>query len=123
MYICIHFGTLRNYASFMLTILECTNRSVDVRYDSSDSTISCAFLNQTDTSIKSCSVNYGPCGQQQSQTTVSGMSTVASPNTVTLSIKPRGTFCYTVSASNRDFTIEIDGRISITQSKQLISFS
>ena len=102
----------------MLTILECSNRFVDVRYDSSDSTISCAFLNQTDTSIKSCSVTYGSCNQQQSQTTVSGMSTVASPNNVTLSIEPQGSFCYTVSASNRDLTVAVDGKISITQSKR-----
>ena len=64
-----------------------------------------------DTSIKSCNVTYGPCGQGQTQS-VHGSSTSASPNTVTLEIiVPHDSYCYTVTASNDSFTVAVDGRI------------
>ena len=88
--------------------LGCTNRFVDVRYNPADSTISCVFLNPMNTSIKSCRVTYGPCDQEQTET-VENSSTELSSN-ITLRI-PRGSYCYTVTASSDTFTIAVEGTI------------
>ena len=90
--------------------IECANQFVAVRYNSADSTISCTFLNPMDTSIKSCRVTYGPCGQEPTQS-VQKFSSVELPNNIALTIMPRGTYCYTVTASNDNFTVSIEGMI------------
>ena len=81
-----------------------------MQYNSADSTISCAFLNQMDTSIKSCCVSYGPCGQELTQT-IQKNSSLVLPNNVTLSILPRGSYCYTIIASSGNFTVAVEGMI------------
>ena len=90
--------------------LGCTNGFVNVQYNSADSTISCTFLKPMDTSIKSCRVTYGQCGQRQTQTDEK-FSTVALPNNITLSVMPGSSYCYTVTASNGNFTASVEGRI------------
>ena len=96
----------------MSIFIECINRFVDVQYNSVDSTISCTFLNQMDTSIKSCSITYGPCGQNRTQR-VEERSSLALPNNVTLMITlhASGSYCYTVTASNDNFTIAVEGQL------------
>lgn len=89
--------------------LGCTNRFIDVRYNPADSTISCVSLNPTNTSIKSCRVTYGPCGQEQTQT-VERVSSIELPSNITLII-PHGSYCYTVTASSDTFTIAVEGTI------------
>ena len=89
--------------------LGCTNQFVAIRYNSADSTISCAFLNPTDTSIKLCRVIYGPCGEEQTRS-VEGFSSIELPNNITL-IVPRGSYCYTATANTDNFTVAVQGMI------------
>ena len=85
-----------------------------MRYNPADSTISCVSLNPTNTLIKSYRVTYGPCGQEQTQT-VEGVSSIELLSEITLRI-PRGSYCYTVTASSGNFTIAVEGTLLI-QSK------
>ena len=78
-----------------------------MRYNQADFTITCVSLNPTNTSIKSCRVTYGPCDQQQTQT-VEGVSSIELPSDITLMI-PRGSYCYTVTASSDNFMIAVEG--------------
>ena len=71
------------------------------------STIVCRFLNELDTSIKSCVVMYGQCGQELNQT-IQRNSTVEDPSIISLPVKPGGIDCYVVTASSGSFTVILD---------------
>ena len=88
----------------------CTNQFVEVQYSSADSTISCIFLNQMDTSIKSCNVTYGICGQNLKQT-VQGSTSLMFPNTVVLKVTQSSSFYYAVTATNDSFTVVVEGSV------------
>ena len=82
-----------------------------MQYNSTASKIICNFLNQFDTSIKSCQVTYGECGTGQTQS-VPGNSTSETPNTVILTVMfGDGSTCYNVTASNGNFTVMVEGRM------------
>ena len=87
--------------------IECTNRFVEVQYNSATSTISCVFLSELDTSEKSCSILYGVCDQEQTKMAV-GNTTSSS---VMLKVDVTGSYCYTLVARNGTYTIMVDGRI------------
>ena len=70
------------------------------------STIICRFLNELDTSIKSCVVMYGQCGQELDQT-ARGNSTVEDPNTISLPMDSDRIDCYVVTASSGSFTVVV----------------
>ena len=89
-------------------ITGCMNQFVDVQYNSADSTISCTFINQMNTSIKSCNVTYGICGQNLKQT-VQGSTSLMFPNTVVLKLMYNSSFCYAVTATNNSFTVVVEG--------------
>ena len=70
-----------------------------------------------DTSVKSCAVMYGQCGQEVAQK-VKGNSTTEVPNSITLQLNPRTTIeCYSVTANNNTLTVIVEGRIIKTNGK------
>ena len=87
----------------------CFNDFVEVKYDSTVSSITCQFLNQTDTSIKSCSVMYGQCGMMLKYTQESN-STVEVPNIVSLTLHSDKFECYVVIARSDAMTVIIEAK-------------
>ena len=79
-----------------------------MQYNSDASTILYTFLNGMDASIKSCRVTYGECGQTRTQS-VQGNTSLALPNSDTLTVMSRDSYCYTVTASNGNFTVAVEG--------------
>ena len=71
--------------------------------------IICRFLNELDTSIKSCVVMYGQCGQELDQT-AQGNSTMEDPNTIPLPVDSDRIDCYVVTASSGSFTVIVDSQ-------------
>jgi hypothetical protein len=72
------------------------------------STITCTFLNQLDTSLKSCSVRYGLCDQQQIKTAQEN----SSSSKIILSLESQNSFCYTVIARNSTFAVAVQGSVA-----------
>ena len=90
----------------------CINRFVRVKYDEMSSTITCTFLNELDTSIKSCVVMYGHCGQKLNQTT-RGNSTVEDPNIISLPVNSNRIACFVVTANSGSLTVLVDSQAEI----------
>lgn len=95
---------------------ECTNVFVRVEYESSQSRIICQFLNESDVSLKSCSVQYGNCDGSEMSTVLSyfsqGNSTAEAPNKIELDVNPKNLVCYAVTASSDSLSILVEGRIT-----------
>ena len=99
---------------------ECTNRFVRVSYDPTATTISCTFENRLDSSIKSCSVKYGVCGQEMYL--IQGNTTTESPFMVTLKLNSSAVYsmnCYIVTASNETLTLMVKRKF-VTQSNDSV---
>ena len=65
-----------------------------------------------DTSVKSCNVTYGQCGQEPVQTRLLGnFSTMTTPNIVYLKLFD-SLECYNVTASSDVFTVIVEGNTS-----------
>jgi hypothetical protein len=81
--------------------------------DSTGSSISCVFLNQSDTSEKICCVTYGPCDQKElgSDQTCNR----DSPYNIQLEVDDRSsqTYCYIVTASSDTYTVKVEGTLNI----------
>ena len=93
-------------------IVECTNQFVEVQYDSATSTISCVFINELDTSEKSCSIWYGVCDQEQTE--MAADNTTTSSVMLNLDLTNTGSnlmYCYSITARNGTYTVIVDGRI------------
>ena len=107
------------YLLFNLSLLSgCINRFVEVEYDRMTSSITCRFLDETDTSIKSCSVTYGQCSQVPGQVGQLGnSSTMETPNVVYIKIPVSGDDlkCYNVTASSDVFTVIVQAMGSNTK--------
>lgn len=82
-----------------------------VEYNTARSTIICRFLNETDTSVKSCTVMYGQCDQQLVKT-APGRSTIEAPNYIELRVDPAWSTldCYIVTASSDTFIVMVEAR-------------
>ena len=89
----------------------CTNQFVRVEFNTTTSTIICRFLNQTDTSVKSCAVMYGQCDQELVGSQ-QGKSTMEAPNYIELRVDPAGSGldCYVVTASSEVFSVMVEAR-------------
>ena len=76
---------------------------------SSESTISCAFQNQSDTSDKKCCVTHQLCDQQESQKF--NKCNNDSPYNIQLKALSHSSqrYCYTVTASNDTYTVKVEG--------------
>ena len=92
---------------------ECTNSFVQVEYEetSSVSTISCTFVNVSDTSEKTCCVSHRLCDQNQPDNTPGPVCSIDSPYSIQLEVSRHltQTYCYTVTASNDTYTINVEG--------------
>ena len=85
----------------------CTNRFLNVNYDSNTNILSCLFQDQPLTATnKSCSITYGPCNQEPTQS-VHNFSTSDTIH-LQLNISLSSNYCYHIFASNGSFTIFID---------------
>ena len=61
----------------------------------------------------SCDLAYGPC--QQEPTEIARGTITATANVVNIAIDPQTSeYCYVVNASNKTFTILIEGQIMIS---------
>ena len=95
-------------------IIECTNEFVRVEYDLGTSTITCNFLNETDTSIKSCSLRQ--CDLMLASAPGQN-STVEAPNSIPLSVATGDSDCYLVTASSNSFRTTVEIRTSMDAGK------
>ena len=87
---------------------ECTNRFVEVLYSDAPLIITCKFLNQLDSSEKSCSFHFGLCDQTPKETTSGNTKT----DSVTLyPSRPRAENSFCVTASNNSYSIRVEGEI------------
>ena len=89
---------------------ECNNQFVEIKYNSAATTISCVFLNQLDSSEKSCSIQYGICDQEQTEMVASN--TTSGNVMLNLALTGSGrVYCYNITARNRTYTVIVDGKI------------
>ena len=95
-------------------IIGCNNEFVHVEYDSDTSTITCTFLDKTDTSIKSCSLRQ--CDQMPASVPQQN-STVEAPNSISLNVATGDSDCYLVTASSNSFRITVEVRTSMGTGK------
>ena len=97
------------------TYTDGTNKFVNIIFDSVTNKFHCSFLNQQDTSGKSCNVSYALCGDHLLQTEV-GFTNTERPNRVEIQLNlPESrlnTYCYITAASNDTFKILIEGRFA-----------
>ena len=80
-----------------------------MEYNETSSAIICRFVDKLDTSIKSCVVMYGQCGQEL--LTARGNSTVEAPNTISLLVDSDRIDCYVVTASSGSFTVIVESMV------------
>ena len=69
--------------------------------------ITCTFLDQQDTSIKSCTVTYGLCNEELVNT-VQRNSTEETPNRISLQVNGNTFECYTVTASSATSSVIVE---------------
>ena len=95
---------------------ECTNNFVQVMYKeaTSESSISCIFLNQSDTSEKTCCITHRLCDQMGPESNVQVCSR-NSPYSIQLKVSDHSSqhYCYTVTASNNTHTVKVEGTFTI----------
>ena len=97
---------------------------MNITFDSATNKFYCTFLNQQDTSGKSCNVSYALCGDQLIQTEV-GYTNTERPNIAELQLnlpesRLKYAYCYNATASNDTFKILIQGRIVKSGGENLI---
>ena len=94
---------------------ECMNDFMQVVYRDT-STISCIFLNQSDTSKKTCCVTYRRCDQKKpGNTPITNCSRDSSYN-IHLEVadySSQNYYCYTVTASNDTHTVKVEGTFTL----------
>ena len=78
-----------------------------------NTTFMCTFLNQSDSSPKSCSVTYGTCGKEMYS--IQGNTRKGSPFVILNSsdIRPTESDCYIITASNGTYEIVVNGSINL----------
>lgn len=96
-----------------LALTECTNNFVQVMY-TSESILSCVFLDLNDTSDKICCVTHRLCDQDKPGNTqkcsrnfpynIQLQDLVSNPSSQK--------YCYTVTASNGTHTVKVNGRLN-----------
>ena len=92
---------------------------MNVEYDPSTATISCTFVNELNSSQKSCHVEYGMCDKVMNFKFAQNSTTDSSLSTVTLKLNitaMNSNTCYVVTATNGTFTVIVNGSFG-TQTK------
>ena len=101
--------------SIMCMYIESENVFVDVVIDLSLTTVFCKFLNQQSSSIKSCTIEYGPSGRCDRLPYSSQNNHTSYSTTVTIDLPTFPLFftemmyCFTVTANNGTHTVKVDG--------------
>lgn len=93
-----------------------------ITYDEDTTSIFCRFLNQQDTTDKTCSIEYVQCQRRlisipkQLNATDTGI-----PNTFQINIddSDEATYCYRVKASNSSYTVHVDGTLNLGKTLKL----
>ncbi len=97
-----------------LIILDCLNNFVQIKFDQSTSTaltITCIFPNEPATIEKKCDVSYSMCQQGPDQINITRSNpTHDTTVSVTLELDSIQTFCYTITATSGNSTIEVEGK-------------
>ena len=97
------------------------NNFVDVSFDTTTRQFLCTFINNQDPSEKSCSVIlYRDCKEQDVLTTQVNSNETQIVLVVGNLQSDSSVYCYVVAASNDTITVNINGTITIGQSKSLI---
>ena len=94
-------------------VSDAINEFVAVTFDPSTNSINCTFLNKQDTSNKLCGVMYGQCSQSRTQSTQGNVTDSMNSIILTLTLDDPAQLCYTVTANNEDYTVEVDGSFSL----------
>ena len=91
------------------------NNFVKVQYTEAtyESAISCTFLNQSDTSEKTCCATHGRCDESGPESIQECKAD--SPYNIPLEISDRSIqrYCYTVTASNGSHTVKVEGTFTL----------
>ena len=84
------------------------------RQTSSESTISCIFLNPSDTSEKICCVVYQLCDQEFEETENIQECNNNLPYSIELDVSGNSSrmYCYSVTASNDTYTVKVEGNFT-----------
>lgn len=79
----------------------------------SESTISCIFLNPSDTSEKTCCVTHGKCDKNGPENVQECKTN--SPYSIQLEVPGHSNqrYCYTVTASNDTYTVKVEGTFTL----------
>ena len=111
-----------------IILLGCRNDNTFVKVEyvrhTQGANVSCIFQDHQDTSQKSCSIKYGPCGGKLSCTVETTSVDDSSSSIILLTLNPQDqyvgeTFCYTITASNTTYAVIVEGQIG----ERLILFS
>ena len=89
------------------------NDFVSVTFNASTNTINCTFLTGMSASEKHCSVVYGPCSQTPTQSVEGSVNGSTNSILLILRFNLQSDYCYTVSASNDDFAVQVEGIVKI----------
>ena len=89
------------------------NDFVSVTFNASTNTINCTFLTGMSSSEKQCSVVYGPCSQTPTQSDQGSVNGSTNLILLILRFNQQSDYCYTVSASNDDFAVQVEGIVKI----------
>ena len=82
------------------------------------------FLNTGSRNIKStCSIHYGACQREFSQDAQGFSTTEFSDQVVIHNIKPSGSDCYTVRASNNTYTVIVEGSFNTGSGREFFKCS
>lgn len=94
---------------------ECTNTFVQAGYveTASGSTISCIFLNSSDSSEKFCCVTHGECDKKESENVQECKSDPPYKIQLQISDLSERRYCYTVTASNDTYTVKVGGTFTL----------
>ena len=85
-----------------------------VKYDSVANLVSCSFLNQLQSvtaTNKSCSIIYGPCDQELTESIDFIFSTTSNTAHRQLNLNSSTDYCYRAFATNGSFTAVVEGKI------------
>ena len=117
----IEFAYHLEKSNYFSPFLGCINQFVKVEYSSLTSTIVCHFLSETDTSMKSCSIIYGQCGQMLGDIPQVN-STAEIANSIVLNVDPDDVDCYIVIANNETVSVIVEGKVMIAGMKVIDNF-
>ena len=108
----MHYRWYNSYYYVLIFFAECTNNFVQVEYkeNTSDSTISCVFPNQSDISEKVCCITHQLCDQKER---ISQECNKHLQYKIDLeaseSVSSGQLYCYTAIASNNTYTVKVEG--------------